>query len=489
MEKKRTLYEYLYQCLREQILTGYLGYGDTLPSLNQLCDIYHVGIRTAKDVLKDLKDEGLIRTEERRPSVVIYRPCTGALNEAAIQTVMEKKTSILQVYETMTLLMPCLFSFSAQVCGAETLEHCFQQLKKSSRKSLRIRWKASSVALHSLLDASDNLLFRDIFTSLEICARVPFFLDCTQSEFFASAYKDYKDPMWMMDAVNRKHPREIHRCFTGMYRSITSAVRQYLDDLSSHMTVPIMDDPDYYTWSAEQGRDHYYMQITRDLIDKIGTGYYKDRSYLPPEAALAEEYQVSVSTIRKALAVLNKTGFCQTYNVRGTQVTLFNDDATLQCMKNKVFKKDTLLYLSGLQFMAIAVYPAAVLAFDFIDSASIERLKQDMKKNNVIPLDLLVQCIIDHLPLQPYKVILTEVKEMLHWGYYYSFYSEGLNAADALYQKSMKAFRCLAFGEKERFADQLSQCYCHMLEFVRNFLTGCGLPEAAVLATPHPGTY
>lgn len=380
MEKKRTLYEYLYQCLREQILTGYLGYGDTLPSLNQLCDIYHVGIRTAKDVLKDLKDEGLIRTEERRPSVVIYRPCTGALNEAAIQTVMEKKTSILQVYETMTLLMPCLFSFSAQVCGAETLEHCFQQLKKSSRKSLRIRWKASSVALHSLLDASDNLLFRDIFTSLEICARVPFFLDCTQSEFFASAYKDYKDPMWMMDAVNRKHPREIHRCFTGMYRSITSAVRQYLDDLSSHMTVPIMDDPDYYTWSAEQGRDHYYMQITRDLIDKIGTGYYKDRSFLPPEAALAEEYQVSVSTIRKALAVLNKTGFCQTYNVRGTQVTLFNDDATLQCMKNKVFKKDTLLYLSGLQFMAIAVYPAAVLAFDFIDSASIERLKQDMKK-------------------------------------------------------------------------------------------------------------
>ena len=151
------------------------------------------------------------------------------------------------------------------------------------------------------------------------------------------------------------------------------------------MTVPIMDDPDCYTWSAEQGRDHYYMQITRDLIDKIGTGYYKDRSFLPPEAALAEEYQVSVSTIRKALAVLNKTGFCQTYNVRGTQVTLFNDDATLQCMKNKVFKKDTLLYLSGLQFMAIAVYPAAVLAFDFIDSASIERLKQDMKKTTSFP--------------------------------------------------------------------------------------------------------
>jgi hypothetical protein len=32
---------------------------------------------------------------------------------------------------------------------------------------------------------------------------------------------------------------------------------------------------------------------------------------------------------------------------------LFNDNATMRCMKNKVFKRDTLTYLSGLQFMAI----------------------------------------------------------------------------------------------------------------------------------------
>ena len=59
--------------------------------------------------------------------------------------------------------------------------------------------------------------------------------------------------------------------------------------------------------------------------------------------------------------MLNKCGFCHTYNVKGTQVTLFNDDATVQCMKNKVFKIDTLLYLSGLQFMDVAVWPAALL--------------------------------------------------------------------------------------------------------------------------------
>ena len=72
MEQKKTLYDYLYQNLREQILTGILPYGAHIPSITQLCDIYNVGVRTAKDVVKALKKEGLIHTEQRRPSIVIY---------------------------------------------------------------------------------------------------------------------------------------------------------------------------------------------------------------------------------------------------------------------------------------------------------------------------------------------------------------------------------------------------------------------------------
>lgn len=58
MEEKRTLFEYLYKNLREQIMTGYLKYGDPLPSMSQLCENYHVGIRTVKDVLAALKKRG-----------------------------------------------------------------------------------------------------------------------------------------------------------------------------------------------------------------------------------------------------------------------------------------------------------------------------------------------------------------------------------------------------------------------------------------------
>lgn len=71
--KKKTLHDYLYENLKEQIQTGYYKYGEALPSMNQLCETYHVGIRTVRDVLSDLRDQGMIRTEERRPAVIVYR--------------------------------------------------------------------------------------------------------------------------------------------------------------------------------------------------------------------------------------------------------------------------------------------------------------------------------------------------------------------------------------------------------------------------------
>ena len=56
MKRKKTLHDYLYENLREQIETGYYKYGEALPSMNRLCETYHVGIRTVRDVLSDLRD-------------------------------------------------------------------------------------------------------------------------------------------------------------------------------------------------------------------------------------------------------------------------------------------------------------------------------------------------------------------------------------------------------------------------------------------------
>lgn len=51
MHVKQTLHDYVYHHLREQIISGQRPYGTKLPSMSQLCEFYHVGIRTVRDVL------------------------------------------------------------------------------------------------------------------------------------------------------------------------------------------------------------------------------------------------------------------------------------------------------------------------------------------------------------------------------------------------------------------------------------------------------
>ena len=374
MERKKTLHDYLYENLKEQIQTGYYKYGEALPSMNQLCETYHVGIRTVRDVLSDLREQGMIRTEERRPAVIVYRKTGEGDLVPDILAVLQRKDSILAVYKTMEQLMPGMFALSVRVCGVETAMDHFKQLKKDRRKAVRVRWKSSSNALYHLLDASHNLLFRDIFTSLEIGSRIPFFLEPEYTPPFSFCCGEYDDPMWMAEAVSSGDTRVIRERFACMYRSLGHDIKRYLDWIESRIATGDIEQRNGYSWNSEQGHDHFYIQIARDLIDRIGLGIYKNGSFLPPEAVLAQEYGVSTATIRRSISMLNRLGFCHTYNVKGTQVTLFNDQATFQSMKNRIHKKDTLLYLSGLQFMALASAPAALLAVPYIGREENDRI-------------------------------------------------------------------------------------------------------------------
>ncbi len=486
MEKKKTLFDYLYQNLNYQITTGYLPYGAALPSINQLSQMYHVGIRTVKDVLAALKDEGLIRSEERKPTIVIYRSAA-ADPLPPVQDVLEQKDSILEVYETIAVLMPCLFAFSAPACRKEILNPYFHSLERCRPDDSAGRWQICSALLHDMLDTTGNLLFCDIFTILELHARVPFFLNHQEVLSVMTRYTGSSQTQCIMNSLKGQSAEEILAQFTSMYRLVQKAMGVYLDNLSQTENIKTDTKVNCFFWNADTGRNHYYIQITRDLIDKIGIGVYKDLDFLPPESELALQYGVSVSTVRKAIATLNELGFAETFNVKGTQVTLFNDQATYLCMKNKAYKNDTLLYLSALQFMAIAVQPAVRLAFPDISKQKWEVLLEEIQKPDMIPLDLIMQCIAEHLPLQPFRLILQETNRLLHWGYYYSFFMEGNHSSNTLNQMCVQALLSLLHTEDPRtFSTQLSLCYCHVLELVRHFMADCGLPEARSLVTPDP---
>ena len=142
MKDKTTLFEYLYENLKEQIVSGRIKCGESLPSMNSVSEQYNIGIRTVKDVFRALSSEGYIKTEERKAAVVIYSDNKDS-QESAVKYVLERKSFIVEVYQTMALLMPELFCFSSQVCGQKYLDLWEKSLSRSKKKDTQSRWSVA----------------------------------------------------------------------------------------------------------------------------------------------------------------------------------------------------------------------------------------------------------------------------------------------------------------------------------------------------------
>ena len=64
----------------------------------------------------------------------------------------------------------------------------------------------------------------------------------------------------------------------------------------------------------------FYLDIKKDLLDKILSGVYQQGSIIPNEYELAEIYKVSRPTIRKAVQILVDEGYLEKRKKRGTIV-------------------------------------------------------------------------------------------------------------------------------------------------------------------------
>ena len=128
MKDKTTLFEYLYENLKEQIVSGRIKCGESLPSMNSVSEQYNIGIRTVKDVFRALSSEGYIKTEERKAAVVIYSDNKDS-QESAVKYVLERKSFIVEVYQTMALLMPELFCFFVSGLRSEIFRFMGKELE------------------------------------------------------------------------------------------------------------------------------------------------------------------------------------------------------------------------------------------------------------------------------------------------------------------------------------------------------------------------
>lgn len=462
-----TKFDYVYRNLKEKIISGVIPNGNRLSSSRKLCDEFQVSIYTITNVLNKLKEEGLIVIEPRKTPKVIYNTNK---NNTLTKKILSHRDILLQIYETMSLILPAILTFSAKGLDSINLLPNYIQIEKIKKRALPPeQWRIISNIYLDILKHSGNPLFPDLYNNFELHSYLSFFAEEQKSYTGISIRDSIPDIKHLATALNLRDPYKRNEDFKQIYNEVYSIVKYSLKKLEQ-TTNDLPEQTGSFSWNIRRGKDFRYRQITQDLIDKIGKGVYPNNTFLPSEAILAKEYNASVSTIRKSISVLNKIKFTRTLNGKGTLVLTPDETYIYEANKNPIEKRNSLLYLYALQLMILIIGVSSKRAAKKFTDEQINILMDKAKDIDNISFDNLLNEIINKTDLKPLKEILIQTNKVIEWGYYLSLYNNKTQSICKLNKKSLQACYYLKKKDYDSFAFEMEDCFRLILKAVRKHM-------------------
>lgn len=107
--------------------------------------------------------------------------------------------------------------------------------------------------------------------------------------------------------------------FESAYRPAAEEILTFIEEACKEYPLD-EEEPIPFWWSIYRQRPQIRYTLVSDIIRDVIRGRYPQGSYLPSLPRLADQYQVSVNTIRRALDILEGLGVASSLQGKGTLV-------------------------------------------------------------------------------------------------------------------------------------------------------------------------
>lgn len=466
MKPQETKFTFVYNEIKQNILEGQISPGNALPSSRAYCERFHVSRYTINRVFDALREEGLIHIQPRLAPVVIATKDTCNSSNTVFE-ILKQKEGILQVYQTFALILPSLMVFALQGCEVEIMPHYKQTMKALRLGYAADGWRSLSKLGYDILKIGGNSLFSELYSTFGLYNKLAFFTeDCPYfSKHFLQGAVSV--PNAIIDILKGDDPLTKYNQLSNMYQKLTDSIEKTLHHLSKTTPECPTQTDLRFSWNPMRGQDYYYSKIVDDINLKIGLGEYSVGMYLPYEKQLASQYDVSLSTVRKALSELEQRGFVKTLNGKGTIVIEPDDTKLHQLAFNSGYVEKALRYLHALQLMILIIRPVALVAAPQFTRAELDELADRFTSSNSIYLADIFELIMKHTSLEPLYVILSETNHLLEWGHHFAYYPSKKHTLSYLNKQVILALQLLRKGNVESFADGIADCYRYNLVCIK----------------------
>ncbi|MBU9726987.1 GntR family transcriptional regulator [Diplocloster modestus] len=483
MSKGRELQQIIYELLKTQIEFGMHRYGDSLPTIKDASTYFLASIDTVRLAYLRLKEEGYIT----------LRTCVGAT--VKIQYTDEeirqnfgyyfscRKESLLVFSQSVGILANFAQWFALKIATRENLD----ELERLSRQKDISPIYRMSRQLQLLYSPLGNDLLLQLLWQMFLYFQAPL-VSISQN---LQPINAGTSPFLNMISSVRENDWE------SLWDAVKLSTEKYSDGLRifynkyipQHSSCKQID----FSWSIYKKTSQVCYSLCMDLLLAFYEGVYPVGSYLPSPKKLAAEKQVSLNTVRRTIALLNKLGATMSVNGVGTKVLPPLNGAENCDFMDPLIQKRLLEFLQSLHILAFSCRDCAQITLDSISGRSrgqwlqkLEKIKQSDIYDNLIYTNY--EFISLHAPYPAICAVYAELTRQLLWGFPLRNLHgdrEQTNSYYLPYLESLIDF--LARADTAGFSACLEELQIAETGYVARYLSRLGMREAAAIVLPYRG--
>ena len=459
------IYDYFYS----RILFGYFLPGDRLPSISYICRQFQVSALIVRTAFARLRKEGMIETTERKYSTVIYQP-DKEQGRQYYASFLSRRAGMEDIFRHSDLLFGPIARFYMQKQSKDSIRQIRAQLKKRKGHPAKQITMFYAEAMQPL----NNLLVLNLHWEIVRYLRMPYFETADFNDTDVQAEEHIERMLALIEEGNAQKAVEVMQAFNR------DSTRLFIESLSVMLDAmqPVEEIP--FKWQIYREHPQLCYTLAAELMSKIDARIYKQDEFLPSCQTLAQEYGVSLITMRRTLELLNDICVTETLNGIGTRVISRKLDKAPTL--SQPIQKSLILFLQALQINALTCKNVAVHTLSSLDDAKIlslvREIQQNVKERTVFQLGgICLRFIGENSPSPFIREVYHQLYRLSLWGHALHMFSQRLDATQFYEAYALKLHKVLCRRDTEGFAVLLSELMELSLKGAKTLLLELGFDE------------
>lgn len=416
MKAENNLYETVYQSMLTQLYSGVLRCGQSIPSQQELCRQYNIGITTVRKVLGMLEKDGFIRTSAGKRGVV----CFDENKQSYISVLLKRSDSILDIYRGLEILMPPLYAAGA-VRYPDYGKLDSLAIAAARESDLYTFYQQASRFFAEFLMPFGNPVILDLQSDMEHYARIPYLpASGLANPFTITCSYARTNLQYILSLAGERQEEALTVRLRRMYREMGTRIAFYLEALEKKYSAE--PGKEAYQWFSGKSRVPLYTVVARNLFKRAEMGEFDGCTYLPSVPLMMEEYHISKSTASNAVFLLSDIGFVRTLDKKGI---VRRNGGELQPIRldEKIITEHLVLFLDVLQILSVCADSLSSAAFSALsrpqkdETARLWAGYRDTCSTAQI-VQILLHFLQKNMPSKCLRSILEQFDNILIWGHY-----------------------------------------------------------------------